>query len=170
MQINVLGTPPTSEALRAGCVENEQRWNTYIRDKRIVPFAYGVSGFCILAAIYLDSMWQSTAAVVLGLVIFAILAKIGWERQTPRPAFDASAFEPIGPYFAERILNAIEVDPRLDAYRLAVVGQGREMTVLEAQAFEDWRSDGFHKSQVMATVRAATPVRGSSGDAGRVAA
>lgn len=160
MNIVLLGEPPTVGELAKALREVQDR--AHESDKRRFRFAAIVVAGALLCGIAVWWLWGPVFGGATGLATVYIWVTLS-ERE---PTLDQGEFEPINSFLAGWVLEACELDPRVDVYRRKVVEQGRDLTVLEARAFNDWKERGYEASRRLAAVRSSAPLSSSAADAG----
>ena len=160
MNIVLLGEPPTAGELAEALREVQDR--AHESEKRRCRLVAIMVAGALLCGIVVWWLWGPVFGVATGLATLYI-----WVTLTERePSLDQGEFEPINSFLAGWVLEACELDPRVDVYRRKVVEQGRDLTVLEARAFNDWKERGYEASRRLAAVRSNAPLSSSAADAG----
>lgn len=154
--INVLRDPPTAEQLAAAqsyaSKTKEEGFAKQRRHRRITVAAW----VCVIVPTVL---WASAPVGSAILVIATAIAMAYWSSATFNwDGLEDLDFAPCDHSMARYVVEAIKLDPRVDAYRLAVVRQARPMTMIEGRAFERWLTIGFDAEQRMAQLRSSEPL------------
>ena len=160
MNIVLLGEPPTADELAKALREVQDRAQE--SEKRRFRFAATMIASALLCGLVVLWLWGPVFGGATRLATVYI-----WVTLTERePTLDQGEFEPINSFLAGWVLEACELDPRVDVYRRKVVEQGRDLTVLEARAFNDWKERGYEASRRLAAVRSNAPLSSSAADVG----